>query len=60
MKESERLQQLESRLADLKARMPAHTPRPSMLMAMEDLEEEIAQLRAELQGKGNDDAEGSA
>ncbi len=54
------LQQLEARLADLKRRMPAHSVRPAMLMEIEDLEEEIANLRAELREGGNGDAQGAA
>ncbi len=53
------LQRLEAELADLKARMPAHTPRPAMLMEMEDLEDEIARLRAELRDGGDGDAQGA-
>ncbi|MCL4369798.1 MAG: histidine kinase [Chloroflexi bacterium] len=54
MGDGDRLQQLEARLADLKGRMPAHSVRPAMLMEMEDLEEEIARLRAELKKRGGD------
>jgi hypothetical protein len=45
-KESIRLQELEARLADLKARMPAHSIPPSMMMELDELEEELAELRA--------------
>ena len=60
MTDSDQLQRLESRLADLRARMPAHSARPSMLMELEDLEEEIVRLRAELSQKGGHDAQGSS
>ena len=40
---------LESRLADLKARLPAHSVPPSMIIELEDLEEQLAQLYAESQ-----------
>lgn len=56
----DQLQRVEARIADLKARMPAHTPRPAMLMELEDLEEEAAQLRSELSRKDTGDAEGAA
>ncbi|MGE5620484.1 MAG: hypothetical protein ACM3US_14655 [Sphingomonadaceae bacterium] len=54
------LRQLEARLADLKGRMPAHTVRPATLLEMEDLEEAIDRLRAELEAGRKGDAQGSA
>lgn len=54
-----RLKQLEERLADLKARMPKHTPRPSMVMELEDLEEEIDAIKARISQEG-DDAQGAS
>ncbi len=60
MDDSERLRQLERQLAELKARMPAHTVRPAMMMEMEDLEDEIATLRAKLKDGGAKDAQGAA
>jgi len=56
----DRLRQLETRLADLKARMPAHTVRPAMLMEIEDLEDEVASLRQRLRDEEGGDAEGAA
>ena len=56
MEDSERLRQLEAQLADLKGRMPAHSLRPAMLLEIEDLEEEIARLRAELKAKDGPNA----
>ncbi len=55
MDDNERLQQLKAKLADLKSRMPAHSVRPAMLLEIEDLEDEIASLRAELKEKGSGD-----
>jgi len=49
-----RLVQLETRLADMRARMPAHSVRPAALMEIEDVEEEIASLRAQLVEAGPD------
>jgi hypothetical protein len=40
---SERIVQLEQRVADLKARLPKHSTPPAMLIALEDLEAELAQ-----------------
>jgi len=52
-----RLLHLETRLADMKARMPAHSVRPATIMEIEDVEEEIASLQAQLVEAGHDDAE---
>lgn len=41
----ERLQKLEMDLKDLKLRWPAHSLKPAMLIQLEDLEEEIANLQ---------------
>ncbi|MHB0867950.1 MAG: histidine kinase [Chloroflexota bacterium] len=60
MDKAAELRQLEARLADLKSRMPAHSVRPAMLLEMEDLEEAIGRLRAELRAGGKGDAQGSA
>lgn len=43
---------LEARLAELKARLPAHSIPPSMIMEMEDLEERLADARARLAAEG--------
>jgi len=40
---------LENRLADLKARLPAHSVPPGMIIEMEDLEEQLAELRTSLE-----------
>jgi hypothetical protein len=59
MDDIDRLRQLEKQLVDLKARMPAHTVRPAMMMELEDLEEAIEDLRARFTREGRDD-EGAA
>jgi polyhydroxyalkanoate synthesis regulator phasin len=41
----ERVEELERRLADLKARLPAHSTPPSMMMELDELEEELDRLR---------------
>lgn len=53
MDENDQLRRLEAKLADLRARMPAHSLSPAMLMQLEDLEEEVARLRAKLSQKGS-------
>jgi polyhydroxyalkanoate synthesis regulator phasin len=40
-----RVQQLEREIADLKARWPKHSVPPAMLMRLEELEEELEQLK---------------
>ena len=37
---------LERQLADLKARLPAHSMPPSMMMELDELEEQLAELRS--------------
>lgn len=44
----ERIKELEDKLADLKARWPAHSVPPSMWQELEELEEELEKVR-----KGN-------
>ena len=36
---------LEQQIADLKARLPKHSVPPAMLIALEEMEEELARLR---------------
>jgi ribosomal protein L29 len=49
----QRIVELKQRLADLQARLPAHSVPPAMSMEMEEIEEELAQLRTSLDsGKG--------
>ena len=42
-----RIKELEEKIADLKARWPVHSVRPSMLQELEDLEEKLEQVRHE-------------
>jgi len=44
--DEERIRELERRLTDLEARLPRHTVPTSMMVEMEELEEELAVLRA--------------
>lgn len=49
----QRIIELKQRLADLQARLPAHSVPPAMMMEMEEIEEELAGLRSILDsGKG--------
>ena len=44
----ERLRELDRRIADMRARMPAHSVPPAMIIELEDLEEELSTLRSEV------------
>jgi predicted RNase H-like nuclease (RuvC/YqgF family) len=52
-----RIEELEDRIRELKARLPRHSARPSMLMELEELEDELAQLRDEEIGDETTDTE---
>jgi len=41
----EKVKKLEEEIADLKARWPAHSVKPSMLQKLEELEEKLEQAR---------------
>ena len=42
-----RIRELERRIADANARLPAHSVPPPMILELEDLEDELARLRME-------------
>ena len=42
---SKRIKELESQIAELKSRWPAHSVPPAMLQQLDDLEEELEELR---------------
>jgi len=44
-----RIRELEKQIADLEARLPAHSVPPAMIEELETLEEELERLRAEQQ-----------
>ena len=48
----ERIAELEMRLADLKARLPAHSIPATMLIEMEDIEDELERLRKATRKEG--------
>jgi hypothetical protein len=43
----ERIAQLEARLADLEARLPKHSTPAAMVIELEEIEDELAELRAQ-------------
>jgi hypothetical protein len=47
-----RIAEIEQLLADLEARLPAHSVPPAMIMEMEALEEELERLRRESEKLG--------
>lgn len=48
MTDQERVVQLEQEIAALKARLPRHSVPPAMILELEDLEDELLELRARL------------
>ena len=48
MNDREKLAELENRLAELEARLPAHSVPASMMIELEELEDEIEALRARM------------
>ncbi len=56
---SERIRELESQLAELKRRLPAHSVPPVMLQQLEELEEELEKERKRVaEEEGNAKADG--
>jgi len=49
---AQRIAELELKLADLNARMPAHSIPPAMLIQVEDIEDELERLRREAEKRG--------
>jgi len=47
----ERIEELEKRLEELKARWPKHSVPPSMMAELEELEEELEMLRAQARAR---------
>ena len=44
----EKIARLEAQMADLQARMPAHSVKPSMIQELDDLDDQLARVRAQL------------
>jgi len=51
-----RIAELERRLADAQARLPKHSTPMVMMMEIEELEDALAQARAQAAAQTNDDA----
>jgi hypothetical protein len=49
--EKERVKEIEAQIADLKARWPAHSVPPNMLIQLDDLEDELELARQALAAK---------
>jgi hypothetical protein len=47
----ERVAELEGQLAELRRRLPAHSILPAMVLELEELEDKLAVLQRELDGK---------
>ena len=50
-KEEDRVKEIEAQIADLKARWPAHSVPPNMLMQLDELEDELELARQALAAK---------
>ncbi len=53
MPDTERIAQLEREIEEITARMPKHSVPPSLIIELEDLEDELEELRAQ-QSRGTD------
>lgn len=49
MTDQERIAQVEQEIAALKARLPKHSVPPAMILELEDLEDELLELRARVE-----------
>lgn len=45
--QADQIEDLESRIADLKARLPAHSVPPTMMIELDELEDRLAKLQAD-------------
>lgn len=50
---STRIQELERRIADLRARLPRHSPPTAMLVELDELEDELGRLLKQQTETGN-------
>jgi hypothetical protein len=48
MDQAERIVQLEAEIAELRARLPKHSVPPAMILELEELEDELAGLQAQV------------
>jgi hypothetical protein len=49
MSDKERIQELEDKIAAVKARLPKHSVPPAMIIELEDLEDELEMLKARVE-----------
>ncbi len=49
-----KVEELEKKINDLKARLPKHSVRPYMIIELEDLEEELERAKAEEAAAGKE------
>jgi hypothetical protein len=49
MSDQERIQELETEIAELKARLPKHSVPPALIIELEDLEDELEMLKARVE-----------
>ena len=54
MTDQERIAELEEKIADMKTRLPKHSVRAAMLIELEDMEDELAELKAKMSQGGSD------
>jgi hypothetical protein len=54
MTDQERMTELEAKIADLQTRLPKHSVRAAMLIELEDMEDELAELRVKTSQGGSD------
>jgi hypothetical protein len=45
--QADQIKDLENRIADLKARLPAHSVPPTMMIELDELEDQLAKLQAD-------------
>jgi hypothetical protein len=48
MDQAKRIVQLEAEIAELRARLPKHSVPPAMILELEELEDELAELEAQV------------
>jgi hypothetical protein len=51
--DDERIAQLQTAIAELKARLPKHSTPPAMLLELEELEDELKSLKARANSEPN-------
>jgi hypothetical protein len=49
MSDQERIQELETEISEVKARLPKHSVPPALIIELEDLEDELEMLKARVE-----------